>query len=199
MSPTSITLTFVSVCLSEADMEADSPKEDTPWLHCSSGQYPLPAPCSLGPTSSLPQPIHHSPLPTTGRPPHASPTHIKIKALPVLPLLCLVCVYVHPTAALHSHSGGECGHEHRPYTNPLHTAHGHGTHSGPVMEPMFQLLLETNLQQQAVTQELAQSLRLATHKLLQLKKSHSALFQTPARKPSVCSPGSRMRSMSRPS
>lgn len=70
------------------------------------------------------------------------------------------------------------------------------------MDPMLQLLLQTNLQQQAMTQELAQSLPIATQELLQLKNLiplPPSIFWTAAEKPSVCSPNSAVMMTSRPS
>lgn len=45
----------------EADGEDDSAEDDSPWLRCARGRYPLPAPCSVGPASSLLQPARRSP------------------------------------------------------------------------------------------------------------------------------------------
>lgn len=51
------------------------------------------------------------------------------------------------------------------------------------MDPMLQHLLETNIQLQAVTQELAQSLHAATQELLELKRKPCSSTSVPLTNP----------------
>lgn len=57
------------------------------------------------------------------------------------------------------------------------------------MDPMLKYLLETNLQQQVVSQELAQSLRAATQELLAPKKTPCSAASIPLPDPYREAPG----------